>query len=412
MRGVQTRNTMNEGKARVWLQVLLVLVVLGAGGAAAWLLILAAEDPAIEERVELGPLVSTHTVEATDVTIEVSGYGTVQPKIRVDLVPEVAGKVVEIHPSLVDGGFFRRDETLVQIDRTDYDLMLDRALAAVARAQVGLDMERAEAAVARAEWASIHPGEAPPSPLVLRVPQIQQAEAELQAAKAEVEDARVKLARTRLSLPFNGRILTEEVDVGQYISPGKSIATAFGTDVMEVRVPLEDRELQWLELPDPAQQPAPGNGGAKGVPARVVAEFAGEEREWQGRAVRTVGRVDPRSRMVTVVVEVEQPPLSIADRPSLVPGMFVEAFLRGETLKEVLPVPRHALREGRVLWVADEGRLRIVPVTEILRMEREILYLAGDVESGDRVVITPLDAVTDGMRIRTKEENTLTGGSR
>ena len=107
--------------------------------------------------------------------------------------------------------------------------------------------------------------------------------------------------------------------------------------------------------------------------------------------------------IVQASAEVEQPITSSENAVSLVPGMFVEVFISGDTLSGVLPIPRHALREGRFVWVFREGRLRIVPVGKVLRTDRETAYLEGGLESGTRIVTTPLDAVTEGMLIRTGE---------
>ncbi len=398
-----TEEGKKSGVLKPLLQLFLCLAILAVGALAAWKLILARDEPAIEKKPDLGPLVTVHTVEAKDVDVEVRGFGTVEPKLQVDLVPEVSGKIISIHPSLVDGGFFLKDEILAEVDPTDYKLALDRASAAVERARVALDLEKAEAEVARVEWESMNPDTEPPSPLVLRIPQIRRAEADLKAAEAEVRNAEIDLRRTQISLPFNGRILSERVDIGQLVSKGQAIATAYGTDVVEVRIPLEDGELKWFELPLTSGKISPANGNPDrlGAPARVVSAFAGGVHQWQGQAVRTAGRVDPKSRMVTVVVEVKQPFDLANGRPPLVPGMFVEVFIQGRTMPQVFPVPRYALREGNVLWIARDGRLVFQPVQSVERMDRKFAYLSDDLENGAQVVISSMDTVTNGMQIRT-----------
>jgi RND family efflux transporter MFP subunit len=388
-----------------------VILTLAVGVAVALQLVAMRAEPVEEKRVDLGPLVAAEEVLATDIRVEVKGFGTVEPKVQVDLVPEVSGKVVGVHPALVDGGFFKKDEVLVQIDPTDYERALEQAQAAVERARVALEVERAEGDVAKAEWNTMNPGKEPPSPLVLRTPQIRRAEAELRAAEAQVRDAETELKRTKLTLPFNGRVFSEQVDLGQYVTPGKSIASVYGTDAVEVRVPLEDAELQWFDIPGFGEDSWRGGDGRQGAAATVVAEFAGGSHKWEGVVVRTAGRVDPRSRMVTVVVEVDQPFSSVDGRPSLVPGVFVEVVIQGRKLDQVLRIPRYALREGQTVWVAREGRLHIQQVQSVIRMDREFAYLSGDLESGAQVVTSSIDAVTDGMIIRANSQSAAVTGS-
>lgn len=384
-----------------WLvQITLSGAVLAAGVLAGLKLVDLRRKPAAEKQVPLGPLVTVSTVEAKDIQLSVHGQGTVQPRIRVDLVPEVAGRVTWVHAALVDGGFFEANEKLLEIETVDYDLAVDRAKAAVQRAEVALDLERAEGEVAKAEWETLHPGKEPPSPLVIRVPQTKRAEAELQAAKADLEKAEHDRRRTALSLPFNGRILSERVDPGQYVTPGQSVATAYGTDVAEIYVPLTAEELEWLDVPTRGLGPA-GTSGS-GVPTLVYTKTPTAGPVWRGRAVRTTGQVDPKSRMVTVVVVVEAPFTSSAVRPDLVPGMFVHVRFTGKSLTNAIALPRHALRADDRVWVVEEQRLRIRSVT-VWRKDRTNAYVSPELGSKVTVVTSSLDTVTDGMLVRTHE---------
>jgi multidrug resistance efflux pump len=235
--------------ARNKLKVILPIVVLVAGVAAAVLLASARKAPERTEQVPLGPLVEVLEVVRQDVPVVVIGHGQVGAKVAIDVVPQVGGRVVAVDPALVAGGFFRAGQALVTVEPRDYELAVERAMAAVARAEVVLEQQRAEAEVAREEWDALHPGEPPPSGLVVREPQVRQAEAELAAAEADLDVARLNLERTRISIPFDGVVVSENVDEGQYIVPGQPIARVYGTDAVEIRLPLESRELAWFAVP-------------------------------------------------------------------------------------------------------------------------------------------------------------------
>jgi len=299
---------------------------------------------------------------------------------------------VTIHPGLVPGGRFKGGETLLEIDSRDYELAVERAQAAVARAETALERERAEAEASREEWDAIHPGEEPDSGLVVREPQIRQAEAELAAARADLAVAVLRLERTRISLPFDGIIRNENVDLGQYVTVGKSLATAFATDVAEIRVPLAERELAWFSIPR-----TPGSSGPS---ATITTHFGGEEQRWNGRVTRMEAQVDPASRMVTVVIAVPHPfRVNDEHRFPLLPGTFVDVEIAGHELANVIPLPRHAIHEGNVAWVVDEKTLSFAPVT-IVRTEGDTAYVSEGIEPGSKIVVSQLDAVTDGMEVR------------
>jgi RND family efflux transporter MFP subunit len=381
------------------LKFILPLLVLVAGVAAAAILAASRKAPPRVERTSLGPLVDVVAVVVDDVAMAVTGHGEVVAKLAVDVVPQVAGQVVEVHPELVAGGFFAAGEALIVIDPRDYVLAVERAEAAVARAEVSLEREQAEAVVARQEWDALHPGEEPPSGLVVRQPQVRQKEAELEAARADLEVARLNLERTRVRVPFDGVVVSKMVDIGQYVSPGRSVARVYGTDTVEVRVPLENRELAWIDVPS--------SNGDRGPRAEVSAAFAGQSHTWQGRVVRMEAQVDAGSRMVHVVVEVAEPYVQADDRPPLLPGTFVEVTVFGNTVPDVIQIPRFAVHEGATVWVVEDGLLRVREI-EIARSDRETAYVSNGLAEGDRVIVSALDAVTDGMKVRVAESE---GGS-
>jgi len=380
-------------------QALIAIAVL-AGGVVMFKIMIAMRKPPVRQpRAMAAPLVNAQKVTVEDAVMLVRGFGTVQPKVQANVVPQVAGKVVFIDSGFVNGGFFKAGQPLVKIDDRDYQLAVQNALAAVASAEVTVTREQAEAAVAKQEWDRLHPNTEPASPLLLREPQIRQAAAQLQAAQAQLAKARLDLERTVLSLPFDGRVAQEGVDLGQFLSPGQSIATAYATEAVEIVVPLEDRELAWFSAP---LGPAPTNPGyVEGAVADVTADFAGARHRWPGRVVRTQGRIESGSRMVNVVVEVKDPFAASDSRPPLVPGMFAEIAITGRTVPQVARVPRHAVHAGRDVWVAQDGRLLIRPV-EVLRFDDQVAYIAKGLSDGEVVITSPLDVVTNGMAVRTE----------
>jgi RND family efflux transporter MFP subunit len=385
------------------LQILLVFVILGVGIGIGALLKYTRKAPARVEKEVVAPLVKVQPIHQQDIQMVVQGYGTVQPKVQAEVVPQVSGKVVAINPNFKNGGFVGVEETLITIDPRDYELAVQRAEAEVARAEVELDLERAEAEVSRQEWDQLNPGKEPPSPLIVREPQIRQAQTRLEATKATLATAELNLERTMVSLPFDGRVVSEAVDLGQYVNAGQSIGKIYSIEAVEIEVPLENRELGWFDIPiNPVS--LNGNSSTKtGSKVEVRSQFAGGNHTWQGCVVRTTGEIDKTSRLVSVVVEVPEPFKGANGRPPLVPGMFVELLIKGKILEKAIPVPRDAIHEGNKVWVFENGRLHIQPL-EIVRADQDFVYTISGLDDGAMIVLSSLDTVTEGMKVRSQLE--------
>ena len=385
-----------SGLRKVILQLFAVIVVIAIGIGFAKLLISLKKPPEKKELKVAAPLLNAQMVHRDTMQMVVKGYGTAGPAIEVQIVPQVSGVVVESHKDFVNGGFFKAGEALIVIDQRDYKLAVENAEAAVAAAQVQVDQETAEAEVAKKEWALLHPEKEPESALVFREPQIRQAKAQLRAAKAQLETAKLSLERTVISMPFDGRVVSESVDIGQYLTPGQPIATVYATDVIEIVVPLEDSELEWFDIP---MNHVGSSVTVSGPEVEVKAVFAGVEHKWEGKIVRTEGRIDSSSRMVRVVAQVDRPFDTYNGNAPLVPGMFVEVWIKGKELKDVFRIRRYAVHNVDEVWVVNDNRLHIQKV-KIARRDKEYAYITWGLEDGDIIVMSPLDTVTDGMKIR------------
>jgi RND family efflux transporter MFP subunit len=399
MKAIQHNKKMPSGLV----QLLLVLVVIIAGLLAAFVFIKLRKPPERQEQAVLAPLVKAARLDRRDIQMTIRGYGTVNPRLQVEIVPQVSGKVVWVNPQFKAGGFIRKDELIFKIDPRDYDLAVRQANAAVAEAQVLLDLEKGEAKIAREEWRQLHPNEEPDSPLVFREPQIRQAEARLESADAGLATAEMNLERTRLSLPVDAVIMSEKVDLGQYVMVGQSVGAAYGIESMEIEVPLEDKELAWFDIGESGISHNGTDRPAGGATARVKAEFAGSEHIWEGTVVRTTGRIDSTSRLISVVVEVGDPFDDSESRAPLLPGMFVEVLIEGNILKNAVAVPRDAIRNNNEVWIARDGQLYIRPL-EIVRTDRDYAYAGSGLDDGDMIVVSSLDAVTDEMKVRVQAE--------
>jgi len=228
-------------------------------------------------------------VTSSNIPLKVTTQGEVRARTEVDIVAQVAGRVVEVSPEFVEGGVVEPGVPLIVIEPTDYEFAVHQAEARVAEAQ-----------------------------------------ARLKAAMADLEQARTNLERTRITLAFHGRVISTSVDIGQYVIPGTPIGRAFGHDVVEIRLPLNDSQLASLGLPI-GFVAAEGEGLAVDVTARV----AGREQQWMGELRRLDAAIDPGSRMIFGIAEVRNPySTGVSDfGMPLAVGLFVNAEISGlETL--------------------------------------------------------------------------------
>ncbi len=389
-------------KSRVQFFLVPLVLVLGVAVAA---FMIANRKPVQPKPPEvILPLVRVLTVAPTNAQLEVRSQGTVAPRTAIDLSSEVTGKVASVAPCMAAGGFFEEGEVLVTIDPRDFELSVVQARAQVAAADARLAREQAEAEIARQEWDDLSPGKNP-SPLVLRAPQLKEAQAALASAQAALEVAERDLEKTKIRAPFAGRVLSETVDVGQFLNRGTAIARLYGADYAEVRLPVPVEDMAFLDLPLAYRT---DTNSSPGPTVHLRGQFAGRENVWSGRVVRTEGEIDPQSRMLTAVAQVADPFARKADSelPPLPMGLFVEAVIMGRRVEKVFMVPRIALRSGdRVLVVDEENKLRFRNVT-ILRPERDQILLRSGLATGDRVVLSPLNTPVDGMAVRTFDEIT------
>lgn len=383
------------------IKIALPLLIIAAGILAARMLVLSRPDPKKEVRQNPGALVETVTVSRGERQVRVHGTGTVQARQQVEIIPQVSGRVLEISPSLVPGGFFLQGELLFRIEEADYRLAVDRARAALAKAEFDLATVQGQARVARQEWdrLDLANGQEPPNPLVLYEPQLKNAQAALLSAQAALQQAELDLARTTVRAPFAGMVRSESVDLGQFVRSGTPVAVLAGTDVAEIVVPLPLAELVWLQIPRPGSN-KPGSA------ATISLTVGGRTFEWPGRIVRSLGEMDPQGRMARVVVAVADPyglQAPSSEQQQLAVGTFVEVVLHGETLRDVAVLPAAALRDGQQVWVMNDNKLTFRPV-ELVRRSREEIVIGAGLEDGEQVVLTTVAGAAEGMKLRLARE--------
>lgn len=387
---------MSKHKPRI-IHFIVTVVFIGIG--ALVFVILTATKPKLERTQPPAPkpMVRVAKVKTRPQVVVINGEGTVRPLREIQLVPQVNGKVIFASRALVDGGEFKKGDLLLRIDPLDYQLAVTLAQAQVKDSESKLKVAEEEAAASREEWLLLYKADAKDNQipaLVAKEPQLAAARAKLAADRADLQKAQLNLERTELKAPFDGRVSDENVDIGQYISTGQTLATLFSTNQAEIVVPFEDEDLYWFHVP--GFTPGDGLGSAVSVNTRV----AGREAFWPGRVVRAEGKLDERTRMINVVIRVDKP---YETKPPLAAGLFVTVDIEGRTMENATMIPRAALRSNNVVWVVDiNGQLTFRKVS-VARLTPEAALLEGGLNDGEMVVVSTLSAVTDGMKVRVQQ---------
>lgn len=352
-------------------------------------------EPEKKDDENLDLLVEILPLEVSSESFRIGSQGTVRPRTQTILSAEISGSVVSISPKFVAGGVFTAGEVLMRIDPTNYTVAVDKTEALVRQRKIeydGAKKLRSQGYRAESEFAS--------------------AAAALASAQAELVSAERNLERTYIRLPYEGMVLSKDADIGQFVNPGTQLGVTFATDTAEVRLPLTDLDLAFVELPDAAELTE--TGSVDGPSVRLSAVQKGKLVEWDAQIVRSEGVVDERSRVTYAVARVADPYRLHGDGVPLPIGTFVAAEISGSTVLDVIRIPRTALRGAdQVLLVDDENKIEIRTV-DVLRSDDQYVYVSGGVAAGERITVTAIEAPTNGMSVRTTDsladENDETGG--
>jgi len=382
--------TMRRGRLDGILQLGLVFGVLAAGLITNR--VLSNQSIAPQIRAAGRQIVSVFTVipDVRDIQIRLRETGTVQVRNAIDLSPQVGGRVVSVNPALASGGAFNAGEVLFRLDDSDYRAAIERANVDLSARQADLQTEQAEAAIARREWELVRPGEPIPSN-VAREPQLNRAQSAVRSAEAALADARLDLSRVSFSLPFDGRILTTTIEVGQNLMAGQSYGRAYDPEGIEVSVPVNAAVLQGL---------SPVAEREATVRPRQFPGALGET-TYRAKVTRADAELDAQTRLARLTLATAVGLLllrvSVATVVQILPGEFVDVEIEGPTVPDAHLFPESAVQENRNVWVVEDGRLALRR-PQLMSLEDERL-VARPFDSASGIVVSPLNNPREGDKV-------------
>lgn len=388
-------------------------------------------------RADLGgstPHVRVLTAPTLNVVPIARGYGPVAPARVWSAVPQVAGRVIALHPKLQNGAMISAGELLVSIDQTIFKLTIAEIEAELAELEIqrtnteaSLRIERRALSLAEQELARFRQLRERGSVSASEAQEVESAALAAQGSVQNLENTlalipaqrNVLLARkakaerdldnTDIVAPFDLRVAGRAVEVDQSVSVGQLLFEGDAVDEVEIVAQVAPGQLRHLvldkagERPDMAALAGQDLANIFGVTAEVRMDLGGVTTTWQAQLRRLSDTVDPATRTVGVVVAVSRPfeKAIPGERPPLSKGMFVEVILRGRPSAAQVVVPAETVEEGQVFVVDGDNRLRPRPVT--IRFEQGgVSVIESGLTGGETVVLSDATLAIPGMRVRTE----------
>ncbi len=342
-----------------------------------------------EKKVEI-PYVKTMMIFPRTVKATISSQGTVKPESELNLLSELTSRVEWISSKMEPGSSFNIGDTLLLLDKRDYELSLISAESQVLNAKVNLEREQAESELAKKEWKRVGAGSG--SDLALRKPQMAQAKATYAAAEASLEQARRNLSRTIFTAPFDGRVRNSRIELGTTVFPGTLIGNIYATNAYEIRLPIADQDVFFSGLEF--------NGQKIKDNKRLDVTIIQGNNQWPAKVIRTEAEIDPITRMMAVVAKIENIDNEMFTTPLAV-GQFVQAKISGIELNKISVLPRSSVRNETV-WVVDEAMTMQNRSVEVIRNESEFTLIGEGFETGDKLLTSRVSSLVNGLKVTLK----------
>ncbi|MEC8226559.1 MAG: efflux RND transporter periplasmic adaptor subunit [Pseudomonadota bacterium] len=343
-------------------------------------------------KAKVNVAVKTLTPETYQVMID--SFGTVKPRTQSMLVAQASGQIIEISEQFREGGFFEKGDVLLQLDDRDHRAEVKSAQATLLTAEQSLLEEQARGRQAITDWERLGKGEQASS-LVLRKPQLAAAEASVLSAQATLEKAKLDLERTKITAPYAGRVLSRSVDLGQVVSNNMELASIYAIDRVEIRLPIKNKDLPFINLPEQFRDGAKNSAGSL---VKFSSDLVGKQ-QWQGQVIRTEGAIDESAQQLYVVAQINDPyKATLANQYPIKIGQYIKAQITGKAIENAIVIPNSAIYQGTYVYVEEQGVLRRKNISLAWQNATQAMVAEG-LSAGDHLVITPLGQVSSGTQV-------------
>lgn len=374
------------------LSFILIVLIVGVGAYGVKYFLSSRPMPEISKPEKIIPSVTVQNIKPAEYQVSISAFGNVKVKNEVEIKSQVSGIVTYVSGKLDLGKFVEAGNILVKIDKTDYEIALEKSLSALEQAQSDLTLEKGKQSVAKKEWEIMQRRggdniSEEQKALALRVPQLMSARATVKQAEADVRKARLDLKRTVIRVPFDGIVMEKNVSKGSYLNVQGSVAKVISTEDFYVEVYIEKETLKWLDKTKPVMIES-GTG------------------KFTGKVEEILPDVRNKGLMAKLLITVDNP---LQSDPPLLVGDYADVIFQGKILKDIYKIPRSAVSErGKIYLVDNENRLRIKEYSKMWEDEKNI-YAENTFSPEWKLVVSKIFAPSDGMEVKISEN---TGASK
>jgi HlyD family secretion protein len=394
-------------------------VLIGIGGVVLVAALVIASASAKRER---GTEVRFEKVSRRDLVAAVTASGKVQPKTKVDVSPDITGRITRL--AVHEGDLVTKGQFLLQIDPTIYEAGLQRAQATYASAQASLvqsiaSRDQASRALDRAKQLKTQ------NPNLISDEQLEQAQTafnvaeavansaqhQVDQARAGMAEARDQLAKTHIVAPMAGRVTRLAVEEGEMAVPGNFsrdvglLLTISDLSVIQTKVNVDETDVVRIHLGDSVEV---------SIDAFPDTAFVGQVTKIANSALLAQAAAVTGSNDRAVDYEVE---ITLTNPPADVrPDLSATARIITDTRKQSLSIPIIALTVRENAPVTPESRRDTAQVGKKKETEGVFIVangkatfravrvgIAGDeyfevldgVKEGEQIVAGPYQAIRD-----------------
>lgn len=342
--------------------------------------------------------VETQKISPTALQLNLESFGRVSAKTTSTLTSQVSGLVMSVNPQFEEGAFFKKGDVLLSLDNRDFQSAINSAKADLTQAQQDLALEKAQVSQAKADWNRLNKGK-PIPPLVSRTPQVLQAKAKVSAAHASYNQAIVNFKRTKVTAPFDGRVLSKTASIGDYINANSALASLMTSASLQVRLSLKNSDLAFIDLPEQSiLQP----NNTRAFPAVTFTTNLIEEQSWPGQIVRTEPSIDSSSQQLFVIGEIAQPfSKKHWDKHPLKIGQYVNAQIQGKKISNAIQINIENIYQDQFVFILNEGLVTRRDITISWQNESFALVSAG-LNIGDELITSTLSLADEGSLAKLK----------
>ena len=350
----------------------------------------------------IAPRVTAISFKVINHSTTIFAMGNVIPSQSVNLTSRISGMVVEVGDNFIEGGVLKKGDKIVQLDPTDFRLIVQQKQSDLVQAEFNLKLEQGQQTIAVREFQLLGGGKLSPQEeeLVLRKPHLKAAANKVLAAKAILQQAKLDLKRTLTVSPFDAIILDRNANIGSWISTfstGTPLVKLVGINSFWIDASLPMDKLKWISIPGISKQAA--------SKVKVSYDSAWGKGVYRDAVVKRLkAEVEPLGRMAKLIIEVDDPLSQQAvnkNAPPLVLGTFVRVAIAGKLLRDVIALPASVLHDGRYIWLAIKNKVLLIKEVKPVWAEQEMIYLAKDqLPENTQVITSNLSTPVAGMKVQ------------